>query len=70
MDEATLEKIKRQKIKTPLQKAIQILKRHRDVMYESLEVEKMKSQFLSSLRQLLRHCIIKKAVYMNPYIIY
>ena len=45
MDEATLEKIKRQKIKTPLQKAIQILKRHRDVMYESLEVEKMKANF-------------------------
>ena len=40
MDEATLEKIKRQKIKTPLQKAIQILKRHRDVMYESLEGRK------------------------------
>lgn len=40
MDEATLEKIKRQKIKTPLQKAIQLLKRHRDVMFDSLKDRK------------------------------
>ena len=34
VDAADVERIKRYKIKTPLQRAVQILKRHRDIMYE------------------------------------
>lgn len=32
--QADIEKIKRHKIKTPLQRAVQLLKRHRDIMFE------------------------------------
>lgn len=35
--QADVEKIKEYKLKTPLQKAIQLLKRHRDIMYETDE---------------------------------
>lgn len=33
--QADIEQVKRRKIKTPLQKAIQLLKRHRDIMFEN-----------------------------------
>ncbi len=34
IDAADVEKVKRYKIKTPLQRAVQLLKRHRDIMFE------------------------------------
>ena len=34
VDEADVERVKRYKIKTPLQRAVQLLKRHRDIMFE------------------------------------
>ncbi len=34
VDEADVEKVKRYKIKTPLQRAVQLLKRHRDIMFD------------------------------------
>ena len=34
IDETNVEKIKRYRIKTPLQRAVQLLKRHRDIMFE------------------------------------
>lgn len=35
--EAEVEEIKRHKIKTPLQQAVQLLKRHRDIMFENMD---------------------------------
>lgn len=34
VDEADVERVKRYKIKTPLQRAVQLLKRHRDIVFE------------------------------------
>jgi len=34
LTEADIEKVKRYKIKTPLQRAVQLLKRHRDIMFD------------------------------------
>ena len=37
VDAADVERIKRYKIKTPLQRAVQVLKRHRDIMYKDVQ---------------------------------
>ena len=39
VDEADVERVKRYKIKTPLQRAVQLLKRHRDIMFEDKAVK-------------------------------
>lgn len=48
-EQADIEKIKRNKIKTPLQKTIQILKRHRDIMFEKNPDDKPISIIITTL---------------------
>ena len=48
-EQADIEKIKRNKVKTPLQKAIQILKRHRDIMFEKNPDDKPISIIITTL---------------------
>lgn len=48
-DEAEIERLDRHKVKTPLQKAIQLLKRHRDVMFEDSPEDKPVSIIITTL---------------------
>ena len=47
--QSSIEDIPEYKVRTPLQSAIQILKRHRDMMF--MRIERMKSRSLSLLRR-------------------
>lgn len=49
LDEAEIERLDRHKIKTPLQKAIQLLKRHRDVMFKDSPDDKPISIIITTL---------------------
>ena len=48
-DEAEIERLDRHKVKTPLQKAIQLLKRHRDVMFKDSPDDKPISIIITTL---------------------
>ena len=49
LDEAEVERLDRHKVKTPLQKAIQLLKRHRDIMFKDHPSDKPISIIITTL---------------------
>lgn len=60
--QADIEEVKRRKVKTPLQRVVQLLKRHRDIMFEEMKAEINQFPLLSL--QLPVPCMRKKTTFM------